>query len=626
MTRLSLRLPFHSDETLISYCSRTAVALGHTNSRTFACHMGFTLEGLAHGNPADVETFGYIANLDSRALKAAVVKREGDFTFIGGERLTRLYVRRSPLRFCPHCLDHDEINGPGRSGVRAYGRRNWLVALIRCCPIHGTKIVTSDIAGTTHVNDFMVRLAWERPNMRSHRMHSTPAKPTKLEQYVARRLQGVPSGYAFLDAMPLHVVAHMTELVGTVHIKGILEPVRREHYFDYEDAGFEIMSAGEESFRKFLRSLHANFRRSSMHSLAGVYGRLYTGVRLKDRSYDRVRAVMRDVALAELPFAPGDDVFGPVETTRWHSIPSLSSRFGMGTKRMESLLRANGLLPAKPEPGRANAFVHVEAAADFLKDLETAVSSPAAAAYLRMPQPALHQLLAAGQIKSHHVRKGPRALEPYFSILELDRFVDRLRQSVTTDGYPQGAVDLRTAPRRGRTNASRVISLIFNGDLKTVAWDSSKTGYGAVLVVPREVREALRRPVIFEGFTVPQARKQLRAAGETILDLIRHGYLEASIAHPRPTKRTPPLIPAAKLQQFKAEYEAVSFIAQKFRTTPRRLGMILRSLGVLPAFDPALVRTTYYRRKEIEVHAEQIAKLTPLPPRVRPSRRRPSHS
>ncbi|MCA1367225.1 TniQ family protein [Bradyrhizobium sp. BRP14] len=604
MTSLSLRLPFHADETLSSYCSRTAAAHGINNARTFAGHMGFGFEGLANGMPADVATFGRVANLDARALESGMIRKDGALTYVGGQSLTKPYFQRTPLRFCPHCVDEDAASGAGRPGARAYGRKSWLVTLVRCCPVHGTKLVTSEIGGTTLVNDFIIRLNWEGPHMARHRLKSTPAKPTPLEQYVLRRIDGVPTNHDFLDALPLHVAAHITQLVGVIRRHGIWPKARGEHFVECSDDGFDIMSGGEERFREFLRSLHANSQGGSIRSVYGLFHKALTE-RVSDRSYDRVRSVVRDVAMSELPYGPGDDVFGPVETRKWHSVQSLSQEFGLGVRKVEALLRVNGFLGADAAPSTPmRTLVDAEAAAGFLTVVKDTVAAAAAAKYLGMPLIAFRQVHKAGYLTAHHVKNGGTGPAHFFTLPELERFSSKLRQCVTVNEVPAGAVNLIAARRRTQTSADQLVELLMNGRLKTVAWDPSRRGYGALLMDPREVRRTLR-PRDPKMLTVLQARKVMQAPDHTIRNLILHGHLKAQAVPYR--TRSKHLISMDDLQSFLSEHISVFHLARDFRTHVRGLTGALKKIGVEPAFDRALIDATYYRRKEIEAHASAIA-------------------
>ncbi|TIS13980.1 MAG: hypothetical protein E5X07_37985, partial [Mesorhizobium sp.] len=102
--------------------------------------------------------------------------------------------------------------------------------------------------------------------------------PSKLELYVARRLEGTASG-SWLDGLPLYAALHLPLVAGAVALHGpkvALDDLDGDDAWECEAAGFEIVDKGAAGIRPFLDELQAPFR--SRRSSAGpkvMYGRLY---------------------------------------------------------------------------------------------------------------------------------------------------------------------------------------------------------------------------------------------------------------------------------------------------------------------------------------------------------------
>ncbi|RVK42994.1 TniQ family protein [Sinorhizobium meliloti] len=310
MTRLSLTVPLHSGETLASFCSRTAARNGLPSARVFAAHLGFSFNGLSAGKRQDVERFAQAVGRFPESLGPALVQSDGIHVAVAGEKLPRTYLQRNRLRFCPHCVQEDEASGAGRAGTRAYGRMAWLVSLIRTCPIHHTKLLTSARSRPEALDDFFVRLGWELLLMPEHLRKSVPQQPTGLETYVVDRLNGDRTHMPFLDDLPMYAAGQLSEWVGAVLMFGVdFKPneMTEDNWREAGGEGFGALSEGEHGFRQFLKSLHPKCSSGRLGSAdpSSVYGQLYTSLMLcsGDAAFDRIRAIVREVSLEHLPLA-----------------------------------------------------------------------------------------------------------------------------------------------------------------------------------------------------------------------------------------------------------------------------------------------------------------------------------
>ncbi|WP_164827488.1 TniQ family protein [Sinorhizobium meliloti] len=531
MSRLSLTVPLHSDETLTSYCSRTAAANGLPSATVFATHLGFSFRRLANGNPADVNTFGEAVGLQYDNLRHALIVRDNMQLTIAGESVPQMHLQRQRLRFCPHCILEDETTRAGRSRARAYARLNWSVTFIRTCPIHRTKLVTSDKTSFNAVHDFVVRLQWERPKMAAHLLNSKAQETTKFEAYIADRLVGRASGLELLDEMPLYAAAQMTEWVGAAAIHGPrfkLEDITAEQWHEAGKEGFEIMSHGEAGFRSFLEPLCTNY--STGQGSVGpraVFGRIYSTLKTRqnDPAYDRVREIVREVAVDRLPYGPGDDVFGPISSRKWHTFITAARAHQLTCAQVQTLFRAQGLLPRSSRDRQTRILVDAQEAEKLLADTKDSVSSAEARRILNVSAIHFWQIVKGGYLRPLlAIKKGGNCgAVPFFTRMELERFRDDLRKRITVQEASPWLAPIERASRKAHRPTKDVIGLLLEGKLKTVACSGSEHGYAALLVDPAEIRRKIQRKKRdTDRMTAGAIARELNAKTGTVAALVDH--------------------------------------------------------------------------------------------------------
>ncbi|MCA1367224.1 TniQ family protein [Bradyrhizobium sp. BRP14] len=396
---LSLTVPLHRGETLASFCSRTAARNGLPSARVFAAHLGFSFNGLSAGKRQDVERFAQAVGRLPESLGPALVQSDGIHVAVAGEKLPRPYLQRHRLRFCPHCVQEDEANGTGRAGTRAYGRMAWLVSLIRTCPIHRTRLLTSARSRPEALDDFFVRLGWELPLMPEHLRKSVRQQPTRLETYVVDRLNGDRTHVPFLDELPMYAAGQLSDWVGAVLMFGVdFKPneMTEDNWREAGGEGFEALSEGERGFRQFLKSLHPKSSPGGLGSAdpSSVYGQLYTSLMFcsGDAAFDRIRAIVREASQEHLPLAS-------------RQVGPHSCRTDVGARN-----RSDGALAGPAEPQQ-------DSCPD---DGSGPISVAAAAKLMRSTRPAVMALVKQGLLVNSPARDG--AAQPAIDPDDLRRF------------------------------------------------------------------------------------------------------------------------------------------------------------------------------------------------------------
>ncbi|WDZ81362.1 TniQ family protein (plasmid) [Ensifer adhaerens] len=495
-------MPLHSDETIASYCSRTAAVNGLPKAAVFASHLGFSFRGLANGNRADVDTFADAVGLSYDELRHALMVTDGTRLWIGGECVPRTQLQRQRLRFCPHCVVEDETIGTGRRGTRAYARVNWSVSAIRTCLLHRTKLVTSEKTSRSAVYDFTARLNWERPTMQAHVEDAEAQEPSRLEHYVAGRLVGAASAGALLDVMPLYAAIKTTEWVGAAALFGTkisFEEVTDAQWHQAGKAGFDIMCEGESSVRSFFASLCSDYfsNRVSMHP-AAVFGKLYRLLKSResDPGFECVRQICREVAVTQLPYGPGDEVFAPVLERNWHTVGTAAKAHGLAVPEVRTLFRAGGLLPSIPGERQKRTLVEAHIADKLLEDARNALSFGQARELLGMNIEDFRAMIDLGCLKPLLTIRDGGHMIPYFARTELGRFQSDLRDRVTMESFSPGMTSIGDAARRARCTVKDVIKLLFDRKLQKVGLNERAPGFAGLLVDAAEVLERTRTSIL----------------------------------------------------------------------------------------------------------------------------------
>lgn len=139
------RLPFHNDESSISFVSRYAAWSGFENIRTFLASANVDFQQFSRGDAgalgiiADI-TGVPIADLDRRFIRR--IKESRGAWSIGGDILLPNDIQMTPLNVCPECVATDIEAAPGLiPKASAYGRLAWLIRHVRTCHVHCIRLV-----------------------------------------------------------------------------------------------------------------------------------------------------------------------------------------------------------------------------------------------------------------------------------------------------------------------------------------------------------------------------------------------------------------------------------------------------------------------------------------------------
>ena len=463
MSKLGITVPFHNDETVISYVSRLAVANFTSGLREFCIHMGLSARKLANGDEVEIAKLSSLVDIDERRLQLLCSKL-GDRNFrVNGQLLSGTTYQRYKFRYCPKCLDDDIASGCGPSSTRPYARLAWNLTFIRSCILHDVMLVDATNAKSIWNFDFTSSVSRLEPDSKL----VVDLKSTDFERYIIQRVHGNASSDALLDSLPLFAAGRICEWVGATILDGksfITLGVDDATLSERGQAGFALLLGGENAFRLFLQSLHSDYWESGAFAGAPmIYGRMYELLSHEhtEVAYDPIRAIIRDDALNSFPVGEKDDFFGPLGERRLHSLSSAASEHGVDTRRLRKLLKATGAVTAEAAEHITDGRLLVprDQVDRIVAKLKSRMTAPQAREYLKASLQLWHALHEEGYL-SNAVGSIKGSSRLFYIQSDLDDFLDRMNGFLSvTSNQPKNLRPLHKIVKQAFTSYKEVLTL-----------------------------------------------------------------------------------------------------------------------------------------------------------------------
>ncbi|RWL98404.1 MAG: hypothetical protein EOR68_15095 [Mesorhizobium sp.] len=609
--RLSLTLELGARETPPDFASRLSTRACRDDMREFCRDFGIDPQGVINGQPDGVFALADLAGVNrDRLLRESFTRLDGpkrQFRHRGQELLQSSLVRNR-VRMCPACMAEDIARLDCRLAARPHRRSMWLIRGMRTCDRHGMALAeVGKLDGPHVIHDVSRAIADAIPRLQLLADAAVLRSPSKLELYVARRLEGTASG-SWLDGLPLYAALHLPLVAGAVALHGpkvALDDLDGDDAWECEAAGFEIVDKGSPGIRSFLDELQAPFR--SRRSSAGpkvMYGRLYDWLahESEDRVYDPVRDIILEHAVETLPFGPGDTLFGrDVGARRLHSVHTAAEEFAMHPKRLRKALRKAGLAGKDSDSMIDNRVVaDPEQVATLAKELKEAMNMTAARAYLNVPRPHDEGLLQTGLIKPMIEKpRGRVGMHYTFRKADLDEFLGRLlRKADPALGDDPAFETLLKAAKRCCCPVMDVVRLVLDGKLERVGRSLAERGFLSVLVDAKEVRPHVVGPA-YDGLSLHEVEKRLPAKSAAVKALVERGLLATVTVKNPVTGWMQAIVREEELERFRRVYASLHTLAQERGEHFARVKKALVAAGVVPVGDPNELKQTLYRRSDI---------------------------
>jgi hypothetical protein len=600
--KLRLTVPFHADETPMSYVSRLAARNG-VLARRLCTDFGLRFQDIVDGDTETLKAAAALGGIGPELLIANAFRKSGELCWTHrGHALHRAVLRREVIAICPHCAQADiEANPTLRPQVAVYGRTAWLIDAVVTCPIHRAPLISaSEDRGTYRLHDFAEHVM-SIGSLSVALATETPARdPGPLQTYVLGRLAG-KAGTLLLDGMSMAAAVRLCETAGAVAVHGSHVDLKRLSDADRHfagDRGYEAVAGGAGALRDLLdRLMDVTGPRDRLDGPKVAFGRLFILLRVtrRDRGFDAVRDVVRDHILENFAIAAGRQLLGKtVEQRRIHSLHTLAREVAVHPKRLRKHLKAAGLITdAQMVMSDHNVRIEAGSAADIAKTLAATLSFAEAIKHLNAPRSQMDVLIKAGFVRPQRQVTGFGAQDRY-AVADLDELLARLVAHPTVGRSNHSRFcTIPDAAKRGCCSSGEVVRLILDGKLITAR--SRASGYTGILVDPKAVVKEVRGAAP-EGLSLRAAAREIGTSDRVLDALIEHGRI-ASFTGLNPVNRCPQtLVSSVEIKRFKAKYVSLWTLSKERGAQISVLKKQLDQAGARPAFDPSRIGARFYRR------------------------------
>ncbi|MBY5485172.1 TniQ family protein [Rhizobium leguminosarum] len=594
MSRLAAITPFVEGESLTSNSSRIAAACGFASVRKFAAFHGFDFKALASGDPVHVERFANLIDRPVALLDAGVVRALSPrISMVRGESLNRSLMVRKRLRFCPLCLSDDDRRVRARRGFRKFGRLNWEVLPIRVCTTHEVELMQVD---TEMPNAFAHDFAHAMGSLklRTYRHRVRAMEVDTLQTYVERRLDGQPTGSAWLDSFTLSDAVMIAETVGVIDRHGVEFrncTIHAEEWSRCAGHGHDILQGGEPAFRSFVSSVLRSLGGAGWSRAESLYDLLFYAV---DDFAGIAREIARELFADCTSLAPGSPASLHKEAAL-STVSAVADEHGVSARRLKTLLLDAGIVArvdAAKLPGQI--FVDPERCALFAAELRTSLNQREAREALGADSRLLRALTSELDIVerasigegSSSYRVGRRV-----PVVHIERALETLRRSVTMP-EPLGAmVSIPEVARIAGCSFNDIVRLLARGTLRRVALGKGGL-YHDVRLDPQEILAKLQFGDS-SSFDVQAVARWIGVPVNTVKLLVERGVLEIET----PTPRRPMGVPVKAIVDFIDEYVSTEALMNERRWRISRIRKRLDAIGVSPMFVTG--KTSFYRRADL---------------------------
>lgn len=602
--RLDPVVPFMPGETPDGFVSRLARLNRIAGAARLCADLGVSYNGVLGGRPDALASVAELVGMDPAPLHRQACIREGDRWALRGQVLAASSLFREPRRVCPACLREDQRTSALPPTLSPYFRTLWHIAHIRTCPVHAVGLVELPRAGVARAaRDFSVLLAGHLDRLDALVETAAVLAPSPYEAYLIARLDGAPTAFPWLDAMPFHVAARACEMVGSVSAFGrrsgrrSLGEVKRHRA---GAAGFEVLRGGPDAFGAFL----AGLRRSAAGRGGGPktwFGDLHDW--LRDTMLDEELAPIRDVVVREVagarPMRRGERILGQeIEDPALRSVRTVHLDTGLHTATIKRMLAGAGHLAAERIGSPAKLKIAAARADGFLRKLKGSFVQRDLIAFLGLGRGQTATFLNAGFIAP--LLTGPKAEagRPRYAREDAEDLLRRLRgDAPEMTSPPVGCVPVVKASRQANTPIDDVLRHVLEGQLVCAGWSAAFPGLQGIFVDLAAAKALCRGPEL-DGYVQSEVQKMLGTTNETVNALLAAGLLPTE---PRihPVKRySVQVVPKEEFARFQAGYVKLFELAAEAGVHHLALKAKLYAQGVVPVMAGDGKIATFYRRDE----------------------------
>ncbi|NVK54416.1 MAG: TniQ family protein [Alteromonadaceae bacterium] len=602
MAMLFPHLPFHPDETPLSWAARSAAF--HTGGRLvpFLNDLGIDLWSLKRGEECALARLCSISGQERAPVADNAVTALGERKYaLRGERFAAEFLTGPVTRFCPSCLEEDAV-GAARPATKWRHRLIWSLSVVRVCPVHQSPLLSHRGGNWDDGAHELQALPWEKDALAVG--PNASLRPSPLQDYVVARLAGA-SGPAWLDGQGIEQAVRATEMLGAVIAFGSGQKASNMTESMWDEAGragWAVVSEGEAAIRTTFMDLlkHAETNPGSMHPKT-AYGMLYAWMSASRLTKDPgpIRPLLREHILDTVPLTKGQILLGsPVEAPRVSSVAKIAAGELVHPMTLRNLLADQGVISASDrEVPCGHIFLRYDDARASIRMLKHAVPVSRLPELLGASRPMVAALLEIGALtRLTEVEAASSKMSKAVDGLEMAAFLERMQVRLPeVAAKPTTMVTLAKAAEKGSVKLSVILSMLLQGRLQRACRLAGATGLAAVLVDPLEIKSKLVLPrpgmtgelaLIILGFELSRGRR-----------VFCHPEAEPLIVS-EPYGGDVWVSPAA-LENFRQRYVTKKRLPLIMGARPLAIEKLLRERGVKPIWDPREFGAAIYERADL---------------------------
>lgn len=577
---------FQSDETFVSFVSRSARSFGLSGAEDLVRDVGVSLGSFHKGHRDTITKVAKVLGVDPEMAFAQSFRRiDAQNTKLLNMTLREKRLLRGKLRVCPACLRSDI--GPElteTTAFNAYARMAWSIAPFKVCPIHRLFLVDPPEAGVTH--EF--NRTWE-PWFTEvfDGDYDQPAAGTgAYESFVLRTLQGSTAAPGWSGRFPLDALGMLAEFLGIAKLFGPEWKPSECNPGDASlalDAGFTILSVGPEAVEDLLQSLRTRPGRPQQRP-QGRYGPIYDWLNRSSGSapeFAPMKSLLRRHIEETWPLGPRDKVLGDFVTERkFHSVLTAADEYDLRPSHVANLLR-DAKLEGNLDLPEVEKIYPADAVGDVLAAVSGSLSYTKAGVQLGMSRTELETLIAAGLIRCS---LGGSSARPRFAPKDITTFNEQHRDiPVSYEGGPYRTK--RTIAEASRKHGKTVVEiyrLIIDKTLQSVSRASDSLLFSEIRIDPYELASHFKVDGQEVFLTLGHCVQNLGLGRAFLHELSARGYLTILDVLDDRTHQPKQVIREKDMHDFENSYISRRRLGTlnhiKFYAVQKRLDMA----GVLP--------------------------------------------
>ncbi len=478
------RLPFRSDETLLSYADRLSMIHTGRGMERLIRDLGINSEHFTSGREDAVVVFAEAAGLPvglAQRASVRVFQRGGSFR---GELISKSFLSPRVTRYCPDCLVED-----GKRDDHRF-RLIWGFRHVARCDLHAQWFVDAPCAGETNM-----RLA-----LGAARLGETLTADTETPEYLSWLRSRLHGGSCprnpWMDGQTTEQVLAASEMLGGILQHGhkvAITQLSPEETEEATDIGFSIYSEGPEAIEEALDTIRQTSPATAVQAgPLAYYGKLFDWLDRRSNAIDPgpIRDILRDHIVKHSAIEPGTRVLGAeITERRFHTLYSLSTAVGIERPRLSRLLKKLGRIPSSAtEVETGNMVFEVDKTVPLIEAFKTAIPLHDVPEYLGASQRQVEILYRVGVLQPM-VPRAERGdvRNVVFGRSHLDDFLKRISDLPALDDAAVGNYHpISYACQRGAGRFEDIFGDIL--ERQTLAFrHSEKSGVSAIYVDVRSL-------------------------------------------------------------------------------------------------------------------------------------------